>query len=255
MDLRPLGDTGMHVSAIGFGAFKIGRNEKTKYPQTYALPDEADVARLLNGVLDLGVNMIDTAPAYGNSETRIGQAIAHRRDEYILSTKVGETFADGISTYDFSADAVRQSITRSLQRLRTDRLDIVYVHSNGDDLNIIDHTAVVPTLLALRDEGLVRAIGFSGNTPLGILASLSFADVVMVTYHCEDTSHGEVMQTAVNQGGGVVVKKGLASGNLDPDEALRFVLANDAAHSVVVGSLNLEHIEANVRLAESLEAE
>lgn len=252
MDLSPLGNTGMHVSAIGFGAFKIGRNEKTKYPQSFALPDDAAVARLLNGVLDLGVNMIDTSPAYGNSETRIGQTIAHRRDEYILSTKVGETFADGQSSYDFSADAVRQSVTRSLQRLRTDRLDIVYVHSNGADLNIIDHTDVVPTLQALKSEGLVRAIGFSGYTPVGIAAGLAFADVVMATYHCEDTSHAEVMQTTANQGCGVVVKKGLASGNLVPDDALRFVLANGAVHSVVVGSLNLEHIEANVRLAESL---
>jgi len=86
---QPLGKTGILVTPIGYGAFKIGRNEGIKYPQGYALPSEAEVGRLLNGVLDLGVNLIDTAPAYGLSEHRIGQAIGHRRREYVLSTKVG----------------------------------------------------------------------------------------------------------------------------------------------------------------------
>ena len=131
MDLVPLGRTGLPVSRIGFGAFKIGRNQKIKYPNAYDLPTDRDVASLLNGVLDLGINYIDTAPAYGCSEERIGQAIAHRRAEFVLSTKVGELFADGVSSYEYSGAAVRDSIRRSLLRLRTDVLDIVFIHSNG----------------------------------------------------------------------------------------------------------------------------
>src|SRR5690554_164313 len=126
---RPLGTTGMMVSPIGFGAFKIGRNQGIKYAQSYELPDDREVEQLLNGVLDLGINYIDTAPAYGISEQRIGQAIGHRRTEYVLSTKVGETFTNGQSTFDYSSDAVRASIERSCKRLRTDVLDIVFIHS------------------------------------------------------------------------------------------------------------------------------
>ena len=95
MKYRNLGDTGMKVSPVGFGALKIGRNQKTKYPQPYDLPDDAEVEKLLNGIIDLGINYIDTAPAYGTSEALIGRYLSHRRDELILSTKVGELFEDG----------------------------------------------------------------------------------------------------------------------------------------------------------------
>src|SRR5260370_40863961 len=134
MTRRPLGKTGLAITPIGFGAFKIGRNEKTKYGQAYALPDDRTVAGLLNGILDLGIAYIDTAPAYGLSEQRIGRAIAHRRNEFTLSTKIGETFENGQSHYDFPAAAVRSSVERSLRRLRTDSLDVVLLHSNGDDV-------------------------------------------------------------------------------------------------------------------------
>src|SRR5437762_11531834 len=103
MKPRPLGRSGIAVTPIGFGAFKIGRNEKTKYAASYALPDEAAVERLLCGLLDMGVAYIDTAPAYGLSEERIGRAISHRRREFTLSSKVGESFQRGESQYDFSA--------------------------------------------------------------------------------------------------------------------------------------------------------
>ena len=78
---RPLGKTGLAVCPISFGSFKIGRNENTKYAQGYDLPTDAEVEQLLNGVLDLGINLLDTAPAYGTAEERIGRAISHRRRE------------------------------------------------------------------------------------------------------------------------------------------------------------------------------
>jgi aryl-alcohol dehydrogenase-like predicted oxidoreductase len=125
---------GLKVSPISFGAFKIGRNEKIKYEQGYALPSEDETSRLLNGVLDLGINLIDTAPAYGISEQRIGRHISSRRREYFLSSKVGETFAKGNSTYDFSARAVTDSIERSLTRLKTSFVDFLFIHSDGGKL-------------------------------------------------------------------------------------------------------------------------
>lgn len=246
MQRRPLGQTGLLVTPLGFGAFKIGRNEKIKYPQPYDLPDDAAVERLLNGVLDAGINLIDTAPAYGISEERIGKFVSHRRNEFVLSTKVGERFVNGESSFDFTGPGVRASVAESLRKLRTEVLDIVFVHSNGDDLAIQHQTDVVPTLQKLKHAGYVRAIGFSGKTPAGAEAALGWADVVMVEYHLNDLSHADVIAAAASRDIGVVVKKGLASGHLPPAEALRFVLSNPHVTSMIVGGLSLEHLQANI---------
>lgn len=252
MQLRPLGQSGLFVTPLGFGAFKIGRNEKIKYSQPYDLPDDVAVERLLNGVLDAGINLIDTAPAYGISEERIGKFVSHRRNEFVLSTKVGERFIDGESSFDFTGPGVRASVAESLRRLRTEVLDIVFVHSNGDDLAIQQQTDVVPTLQKLKHAGYVRAIGFSGKTPAGAEAALAWSDVVMVEYHLNDLSHADVIATAASRGVGVVVKKGLASGHLPPAEALRCVLSNPHVTSVIVGGLSLEHLQENVKAVGSM---
>lgn len=240
------------VSPIGFGAFKIGRNQNVKYGARYELPDEAAVSKLLNGLLDLGINYLDTAPAYGISEERIGAAVAHRRREFTLSTKVGETFVDGASTFDFSHDAVVASVHRSLQRLKTDVLDFVFVHSNGDDLTIINETDVVAALTKLRDAGLVKGIGFSGKTVAGARAALPWSDAIMVEYHLDDASHQLVIAEAAARGIGVVVKKGLSSGKLSPRDALQFVLSQEGVSTVIIGSLSAEHMRENLALAQAL---
>ncbi len=246
-----LGSCGLSVSPIGFGAFKIGRNVGIKYAQGYDLPDENTVNRLLNTVLDLGITYIDTAPAYGLSEERIGRAISSRRSEFVLCTKVGENFEDGCSTYDFSEHEVRSSVARSRERLGSDELDIVLVHSDGNDLHVLNETDVVPTLIAMRDAGVIKAVGFSGKTIEGARAALQWADVLMVEYHLLDQSHGPVIVEAAEAGVGVVVKKGLASGQLDPSEAIPFVLGTAGVASVVIGGLDVEHIQANIHLAEA----
>jgi aryl-alcohol dehydrogenase-like predicted oxidoreductase len=250
---RRLGREGPPVGPVGFGAFKIGRNQNTKYGAPYELPDEAAVARLLNALLDPGINFIDTAPAYGLSEARIGAAIAHRRDEYVLSTKVGETFDAGVSTFDFSRAAIEASVRRSLARLRTDVLDVVFLHSGGDDLAILRQTDAVATLLDLRQAGVVKQIGLSGKTAAGAEAALDWADVLMVEYHLADRSHEAVIAAAAGRGIGVVVKKGLAAGKLPAGDALHFVLSNPGVSTLVVGSLNLDHMRANLALAAAVE--
>lgn len=254
MTHRPLGRTGLSVSPIGFGAFKIGRNRNVKYPTGYDLPDERAVDRLLNGVLDAGVNLIDTAPAYGVSEERIGRCIAHRRDEYVLCSKVGETFKvdeDGrpFSSYEFSEASIRASVERSLSRLNTDSLDVLLLHSDGRDLYILRETDAVETLLRLKEEGLVRCVGLSGKTPAGHHAAIQWADVIMAEYHAGNRGQEVVIAEAAMGGVGVLVKKGLAAGHLPPGPALRFVLGNPDVASVVVGGLNLDHIEENIAVA------
>jgi len=237
------------LSPIGFGAFKIGRNQGTKYQCTYDLPDDPTVEALLNGVLDLGINYIDTAPAYGLSEERIGLAISHRRSEFILSTKVGESFDNGVSSYDFSDTAVRQSVERSLRRLRTDVLDMVFIHAGRDDLRIVRQADAVTTLMSLRDAGLIRAIGLSGHTIEGFRAALPWADTLMLEYHSDDTTLEPIIAEAVVRGLTVVVKKGLASGRLPPLDAVPFILKDPGVASLVVGSLSLHHMRENLRIA------
>jgi len=234
---------------LGFGAFKIGRHEGTKYPRMYELPDEAAVDRLLNAVLDLGIGYIDTAPAYGLSEERIGRAIGHRRDEFVLSTKVGEQFAAGRSTYDFSEEAIRRSVERSLTRLRTDVLDLVWVHANRDELTVINATEVVPTLLDLKAKGVVGSVGYSGYTAEAFDAAWPWADAIMVEYHAENRGLEPTIAAAARHGVRVIVKKPLASGRLDPAAAIRFALSNAGVDTVVVGTLNLDHLRENVRVA------
>jgi aryl-alcohol dehydrogenase-like predicted oxidoreductase len=241
------------VSPIGFGAFKIGRNEKAKYAAGYDLPTDEQAARLLNELLDAGITYVDTAPAYGLSEERIGAAIGHRRREFTLSTKVGETFAQGVSSYDFSTAAIEASVRQSLRRLRTDVLDLVFIHSHGDDLAIIEDTDAVATLTRLREAGLVRAIGLSGKTVAGAREALAWADALMVEYRPDDTSHEAVMAEAAAAGLGIVVKKGLAAGRLSAAAAIEFVLTNPGVSTMVIGSLSAQHMRDNLALARKLQ--
>jgi aryl-alcohol dehydrogenase-like predicted oxidoreductase len=237
------------MSPIGFGAFKIGRNQGIKYPQGYDLPDDTAVERLLNGVLDIGVTYLDTAPAYGISEERIGRFLSQRGGEFVLSTKVGEQFEHGVSTYDFSAGGVRGSIERSLRRLRRDVLDLVFIHAPQNDAEILSTTDAVAALLRARDEGLVRAVGFSGYTAPAFDLAKTWADALMVEYHQAHRETGAIIAEAAARGTCIVVKKGLQSGRADGTTAVEFVLGNSGVTSMVIGSLNLDHMHENVRAA------
>lgn len=249
MQRRLLSNSLPPVSPIAFGSFKIGRNQKTKYDQAYPLPTEEETSRLLNGVLDLGINLIDTAPAYGLAEERIGRHLAHRRQEFLLSTKVGETFEDGQSTYDFSKAALIASIERSLQRLRSDVLDILLIHSNGQDLEILDHSDAPAALLQAKHQGKTRLIGLSGKTPEGARKAMEWADLLMIEYHPQDRSHELVVKQAAERRIGVMIKKPLASGKIPAQEAIPFVLSNPAVATLVIGGLSLDHIRENLTLA------
>ncbi len=244
---RKLGKTGLEVSPIGFGAFKIGRNEKIKYAQNYPLPTEEEAGKLLNGVLDLGINLIDTAPAYGLSEERIGKLLAARRGEFVLSTKVGETFEGGQSIYDFSAVGIAKNVERSLKRLKTDRFDFLFLHSDGRDLEIQQEAAAV--MQRIKKEGKTRFIGMSGKTVDGARAALKWADAVMVEYHPNDPSHEKVIEDAAKAGVAILVKKPLASGKLPASFAIPFILKHPQVGALIIGGLNLAHIRENLNIA------
>lgn len=245
-------DLRRRISPVGFGAFKIGRNQGIKYEHAYQLPDDAAAERLLNGILDLGVTYVDTAPAYGLSEERIGRFLSHRRAEFVLSTKVGEHYENGEATFDFSPRGIRNSIEQSLRRLRTDVLDIVFIHAPRGDLAVIEEADTVGALLAERERGLIRAVGFSGYTGAAFLKAIVWADALMLEYHPDDRSLEPVIAEAAAKSKMVIVKKGLASGRIAGVQAIRFALANPGVTSLVIGSLSLPHMAENVTIARAV---
>ena len=256
---RPLGNTGMRVSCLGLGTVKIGRNQGVKYPQGFALPDDASVRNILALCRDAGMNLIDTAPAYGNSEERLGQLLENRQD-WVICTKVGEEFQNGESSFDFSPAHVRRSLERSLKRLRTDYLDLVLVHSDGNDEDIIRNSGCFDTLVRAKEAGLIRAFGMSTKTVAGGLLALEQADVVMVTLNPSATDDATVVAEAHARNKGVLIKKALNSGhaigassegaNSDPVRAsLEFVYSHAGVSSVIIGSITPGHLLHNVGCA------
>ena len=258
MELRALGSTGITVSALGLGTVKFGRNQGVKYPRGFALPSDQQIRDLLAQARELGINLLDTAPAYGSSEERLGRLLPPAQSHWIISTKVGETFQQGQSVFDFSAAATQTSVERSLRLLRRESLDLVLIHSDGDDERILQQTDCLQTLLTLKARGWIRAVGMSSKTVAGGLLAVTHCDVVMVTYNLLSTAELPVIRRAQQAGKGVLIKKGLLSGHLqqiqvpaaDPVAAsMRLLLSEPGVSSVVIGTLNPAHLQANVAAA------
>lgn len=255
MELKALGSTGIMVSPLGLGTVKIGRDQQVKYPTGFNIPDDRAVRELFELAWGLGINTLDTAPAYGNSEERLGQLLPHK-DEWVIVGKVGEIFENGQSSFDFSADYTRMSVERSLKRLGRDVIDVVLVHSDGNDMDIIRNEAVCDTLQQLKHEGLIRAVGMSTKTVEGGIWCVENMDVVMATYNPGYIDELPVLQRAAELNKGILIKKGLQSGHADAaaggsgvEQALRFVF-EQPVHSVVVGTINPEHLKQNVAIIE-----
>jgi aryl-alcohol dehydrogenase-like predicted oxidoreductase len=251
---RPLGSTGITVSLIGLGTVKFGRNEGLRYPAAFELPTDRDLARLLDAARDHGIDLLDTAPAYGTSEERLGALLRRRRHRWVLSTKVGETFTAGTSRFDFSAASTLASVERSLARLRTDVLDIVLVHSDGDDVAIVRSGETLDTLEDLKRAGKIRAFGVSHKTLAGGYESIARSDVIMTTYNANDSTMAPVVARAAECRCGVLIKKPLASGTLGPEraESLRRTAALPGVSSIVVGTIDPRHLAENVAAVSSV---
>lgn len=248
------------VSVIGLGTVKIGRTRGLKYPgagpSPAPLPDDGQVVKLLTAAADLGVNLIDTAPAYGVAEERLGAILADNRwfggrERWVISTKAGEEFDDaaGQSRFDFSPDAVRASVERSLRRLRVEALDVVMLHSDGRDAWVLSASGGLDTLGQLRSEGKVRAIGASTKTVEGgLMAVRAGCDAVMVMLNPAHTAELPVIAAAARSGVGVVIKKALDSGHApDPAGSIRFAACTPGVSSVVVGTASSRHLQDAVR--------
>jgi aryl-alcohol dehydrogenase-like predicted oxidoreductase len=248
MDKTELGSTGIQVSRLGLGTVKFGRNEGVKYPQAFDLPDEKHLAGLLAQAKELGINLLDTAPAYGLSEERLGRLLKGQRQDWVIVGKAGEEFENGVSTFDFSPAHFEDSLARSLKRLQTDYLDVLLIHSNGKDKNILFDEKLIAKLQDFKKRGLVKAVGASTKTPEGGLMALELLDIVMTAY---DPSEKPVLDYAAEHNKGVLLKKILASGhNTNIRMAMDYAFAHPATDAIIIGTITPEHLLQNVHAAQ-----
>ena len=236
----------LEVSVLGLGTVKLGHNTGVKYPTVFDLPSDAEAANLLAVARELGINLLDTAPAYGLAEMRLGQLIKGQRDHWILGSKVGEDY-DGDSHFDFTRSGAERSLARSLTRLGTDHLDYCLLHSDGNDHDVLNSGAM-DALARARDNGDVRAIGVSSKTLAGAMRAIELGlDIVMLTINPEHRDEIPAAQQALDANTGVLVKKAMGSGHLSASESLSMVSQVPGVSAIITGTLNPAHLRANVQ--------
>lgn len=204
MEYRPLGRTGLQVSALSFGASSLG--------SVFRETDDTEAIRTVHTALDLGINFIDVSPMYGltKAETVLGRALREiKRDRYYLATKVGQY--GGLDSFDFSAERVTRSLDESCARLGVDYIDLLQCHDiEFADLNqIIDET--LPALVKLREAGRIGHIGITG-LPLKVLrdgllrAAPGVVDTILSFCHYElnDTTLEGLLPLCRERGIGVI---------------------------------------------------
>jgi L-galactose dehydrogenase len=214
---RTLGKTGLEVSVIGFGAATLG--------DVYGTTTIGDGRAAVHHAIDSGINLFDVSPYYGLTlaEERLGAALEGRRHEIVLATKCGRY---GASNFDFSAATVTREFEASLQRLRTDYVDLLQIHDVefGSIDQIIRET--LPALRRLQQQGKVRFVGVTGYWP-GLLARIAAATPVdTVLNYCHwnlmmDDMDRALTTLAVQQGFGLMnaspLHMGLLSGSGGPE--------------------------------------
>jgi aryl-alcohol dehydrogenase-like predicted oxidoreductase len=271
MEKRQLGKTDMQVSVLGFGGAEIGFEGAT----------EETVGRLLKGALDAGLNVIDTGECYEGSEELIGKTVADRRGDYYLFTKCGHP--RGIGSEDWSPGSLLESIERSLRRLRTDRLDLIQLHSCSE--TILRKGDAITALRTARGKGYARYLGYSGDSQAARYAAECGAfDTLQTSINIADQEAIDlILPIAREKELGVIAKRPIANvawkethkpiapyhhpywerlnklryefiRNLPLEEsighALRFTLSVPSVHTAIVGTTKPERWQENARLVE-----
>jgi L-galactose dehydrogenase len=220
MEYRKLGDTGLEVSVLGFGASSLGG--------VFHQVDPADCFKTVRAALDGGINFFDVSPAYGETlaETNLGKALKGiDRGRYYLATKVG-SYSEARGDYDYSAARTEQSLHQSLRRLGVDYVDLIQCH----DIEFADHNQILeetlPALHRLKQEGLARFIGITG-LPLRVFPSIldrvgqNQVDTILSFCHYELNDHSllGLVPYLAKKGVGVINASPTGMGLLTPQGA------------------------------------
>ncbi len=276
METTPLGNTGLEVTRLGMGLSEIGSYELDQ--------DSVDtVSAVLNAALDGGINFLDTAACYGNSEELVGRAVSGRRDEFVLASKCAHR-AGGYEGHVWDRATVESSIDRSLKRLRTDRIDVMQLHTC--ELEVLKRGEVIEALLDAKQAGKVRFAGYSGDNEEALWAVESgHFDTLQTSFSLVDqrARTWEILQKADEQGMGVIIKRPIgnavwraaqstsayadeyfrraqelaAMGDIadEPEDrietSLGFTFAHPQVDTAILGTQNQAHMQSNVRMVES----
>jgi aryl-alcohol dehydrogenase-like predicted oxidoreductase len=279
---RKLGRTGLNVTALGFGALElrgmiagVGRELKPRQPE-----------RILNAVLDAGINYIDVSVDYGEAEEHIGRCIANRRKEFFIASKCGcppdvskfipaERTRFGVPLprlHDYSRENIIKTFDQSLRRMQTDYVDVLQFHFSPTR-ELLEQEKAVETLESLKRDGKIRFIGCSSILPnITDHINMGVFDVLQIPYSALQPEHEDTISAAARAGMGIVIRGGIAKGlpgkgqgsadlwdlwdkaKLDelldgehPTEfMLRFTITNSDIHTTVVGTLDPEHLIGNI---------
>lgn len=269
MEKRILGKTGLDISRLGVGLAEIGFE--------LTLANEKQAANVLNSALDAGINFLDTAACYGNSEELIGRTVAHRRDEYILATKCGHVAGD-YDGEEWTVQTIKDSIDRSLKRMRTDYVDLLQLHTCGVD--VLEKGDVIQVLKDAQQAGKTRFIGYSGDNEAAEWAIASGVfDTLQTSFNLvEQRARTRLFPKAKAQEMGIIIKRPIANGawgaSKSPSEyadqyferakvmadmgplpadiehrillALGFTYAHDKVTTMIVGTQNPDHMKTNI---------
>ena len=266
---RRLGRTELQVSELGFGAWEIG----------WTPVDEGDeVGRLLNHALDQGINFVDSSAAYRWSEELIAKYIGHRRQEFVFATKCGsgrvqQPDGEWVQTLDYSAAAIAPQIDRSLQRMKTDYIDIMQLHSpTYDDLV---HGDGIEELKRAQEQGKIRFVSLSADDDAAVRAvEMGEFDTLQISYNVLQQEPTQIIAAARAVDMGIIIKEPLAQvafekprpegeaqrwelaqkrlapgviGDLTRVEAsLRWLLGDTDVHTAIVGTTNIQHLQDNI---------
>ncbi len=273
---RTLGRTGLEVTQLGYGAMEVrGSRIWGGRPVT-----EGQAETILNAVLDVGINFIDTANDYGQSEEFIGKHLNKRRGEYYLATKCGCTVVHKDENTDdtphvWTRENLFRGLHESLERMRTDYVDVMQLHNPS--VEQAEQGDLVAVLQEMKQQGKVRWIGCSSTLPhITSYIDSGVFDVFQIPYSALERQHENVISQAAQAGAGIIDRGGVARGepgaglggedrwkkfeaaNLDElrEEGesrtaflLRFLIAHPDIHTTIVGTLHPEHLQENVAIA------
>jgi aryl-alcohol dehydrogenase-like predicted oxidoreductase len=273
---RTLGRSGLEVTTLGFGAMEL-----RGAPGGPEITDQ-QAEKVLNAVLDAGINFIDTSIDYGRSEELMGRLIAHRRSEYFLASKCGCVPGAGMGAeHIHTAENIRAGVEQSLRRLKTDYLDLVQFHRSLTRRQFEEQGAL-EAALALKKAGKVRLVGVSGTLPqLAEQIDMGVFDAFQIPYSALQREHEEIIARASAAGAGIIIRGGVARGaptdwqrayymlpgssmrerweqaRLDDlldgmnraEFMLRFTLSNPDLDTTIVGTKDAGHLRDNIATA------